>query len=52
MDLVVNNSRTAANALVNNFMPEELVDYLSEESLELSGTKQFPHDPGQASTFQ
>jgi len=28
MDLVVNNSRTAANALVNNFMPEELRDYL------------------------
>jgi hypothetical protein len=28
MNLVVTNTKTAANALVNNFMPEELRDYL------------------------
>jgi hypothetical protein len=28
MNLVVNNTKTAANALVNNFMPEEVRDYL------------------------
>jgi hypothetical protein len=28
MNLVVNNTKTAADALVNNFMPEELRDYL------------------------